>query len=343
MEDIEEIEGTYATISALIDKWLPSYGDWFTREDVWRHITGQGIILSQQGKQNVWKKLDEEIRSGRIKRRGKRYKFVNPDIVKFTNPWQADGDDIIHLKFPISHFGDEYSEFGFDKKFNIHKGDVIIIGGESNEGKTTMAMNMLADNMDEHKCRFVSTETTDAKFRKRMDRMDWAECLNGDGTPKFEFGFLEEDDYEDIIASDKINFVDWVALRGDFWEIGNIIRAIKAILKKGGGVAVLVLQKKVGQDDPVGGEFARRFADVALAISRGVLKVLKAKDWNPPNPNYKQYAFEIMNGGSSFCNIREVEDCPQCRGRKYYGGGKCSVCNAKGYKDKGEDNFLGGE
>lgn len=335
---MEKVEDKYAIVSKFIGEWLPSHGDWFTTEDVWRHITGQGVILTVDGKRNVTKYLSVEIKKGTVRKRGKRYKYIDPDIVRYSNPWDADGEDDIKLKFPVSHFRDEYSEFGFDKLFNIHKGDAIVTGGKSNEGKTTLALNILADNMDEHKCRFISTEMTEAKFRKRMDKLDWAEPINGTGSLKFEFGMMDGDDYEDAIHPDKINIIDWVGLRGEFWQIENIIRDIKARLRN--GIAILILQKKEGQDTPVGGEFALRRADVCLSIDAGVLKVLKAKDYNQPNPNYRRWAFEIVNKGSSFCNIREVEDCPQCRGRKYYGGGKCSKCYGKGYVEKDSDGFI---
>ncbi|KKM77605.1 hypothetical protein LCGC14_1368210 [marine sediment metagenome] len=332
MEELEKVEDKYQIISGLVGEWLPSHGDWFTTEDVWRHITGQGIILTVDGKRNVTKYLSEEIKKGTVRKRGKRYRYIDPDIVRYSNPWEADKEDIIKLKFPVSHFGDEYSEFGFDELFNIHKGDGIVVGGESNEGKTTLVTNIVADNMDDMDVRFVSTEMTDAKLRQRIDRMDWVEPLNGAGKPKFEFGFMEGDDYEDAIHPDKINIIDWIGLRGEFWQIENIIRDMKSRLRD--GIVIIVLQKKQGEDNPLGGEFAYRRADVCLSISRGVLKVLKAKDYNQPNPNYKKWAFEIANKGSCFCNIREVEDCPQCRGKKYWGGIKCKRCYGKGFIEK---------
>ncbi len=336
---MEKLEDKYAIVSKLIGEWLPGHGDWFVTEDVWRHITGQGVALTVGGKRNVTKYLSEEIKKGKVRKRGKRYKFVDPDIVRYSNPWESNGEDSIKLKFPISHFGDEYSEFGFDNLFNLHKGDAIVITGESNEGKTTTAINLLVDNMEEYEMRFISTEMTDAKLRRRVDSADWAQPLNGTGKPKFEFGFMEGDDYEDAIHPDKINIIDWVGLRGEFWQIENIIRDMKSRLRN--GMAIIILQKKKGEDNPVGGEFAYRRADVCLSISKGVLKVLKAKDYNQPNPNYRKWAFEIVNKGSGFCNIREVEDCPACRGKKYWGGTKCKRCEGKGYIEKDSDTFLG--
>lgn len=339
MEEVEKRENTkredrYKTISLLLDDWLPTYGDWFEIEKVWAHITDQGIKLSVLGKKDVWKKLSAEVKNGIIKRRGKRYKFIDPSIVRYSDPWKADREDVIKLKFPISHFVDEYSEFGFDKMFNIHRGDAIVISGDSNEGKTTMACNLLVDNFDDFSIRFISTEMTEAKFSRRIDRMDWAKPLNGTGEPKFEFGFMEADDYEDAIHPDKINIIDWVGLRGDFWQIENIVRDMKSRLRK--GMVIIVLQKKKGEDNPVGGEFAYRRADFCLSIGKGVLKVLKAKDWEKVDPNNKKFAFEIVNKGSCFSNIRELETCPQCKGHNP----KCSRCSGKGYVEKDNDTFL---
>lgn len=331
------MEDKYKIISSLIEDWLPGYGDWFTREDVWRHITGQGVALTTEGKKNVAKFLGRETEKGAIRKRGKKYRYVDTSTVRFSNPFDCEDGDLVHILHPSSHNDGELTAFGFEDTINLHKGDAMVVSGESNEGKSTYVLNILADNMDYHKIRFISTEMTPSKFKGRVKVMDWVKPMNGT-MPKFEFGFMDGDNYEDVIDPDMVNIIDWVGLRGDFWVIQNIIGDMKARLRD--GVVILVLQHKKGEDNPVGGEFAYRRADACLSISRGVLKVLKVKDYNQPNPNYRKFAFDINGAGCRFENIREVDDCPQCKGRKYYGGGKCSKCYGKGYVEKDSDGFI---
>ncbi len=316
----------YSVISQLIDEWLPTYGDWFSSEDVWKHITGQGVILSQLGKKDVAVKLSRDATRGLLRRRGKKFKALDKSTVKKLNPFTEQRENIIKLKFPAG--------FGFTETVNVSEGDILVIAGESNQGKSTMAMNILGDNMENYPCFFISTEMTPSKFAKRFKTMYWHDPLKENGEPKFKYGFTEATNYEEIIDPDMVNIIDWVGLRDNYYQIENILQDMKAYLDK--GIAVLVLQKKEGQDAPVGGEFAYRRADVCFTISKGLLKVLKVKDWNPPNPNYKTFAFNITEGECHFEDVREVIKCGICKGHGKNFGNDCSTCKGTGYKEKEE-------
>ncbi len=322
----EEKSDRYKIISQLIDDWLPDYKDWFSSEDVWKHITGQGVMLSVQGKKYVAIKLSRDVAKGLLRRRGKKFKALDKSTVKKMNPLTEARDNKIELKFP--------TRFGFNETININEGDVIVIAGESNQGKSTLAMNILADNMDSLPVFFISTEMTPSKFAKRLATMTWVNPVREDDTPKFEYGFTDATNYEEIIEPDKINIIDWVGLRDNYYQIENIIQDMKAYLNK--GIAVLVLQKKEGQDAPVGGEFAYRRADVCFTISKGLLKVLKVKDWNPPNPNYKTFAFKITDNECHFDNVHEVIKCEACKGYGKNFGKQCDKCQGTGWVDLDE-------
>jgi len=311
----------YAIISQLIDEWYPTYGDWFTTEDVWRHITDQSIVLSVQGKKDIAIKLSREVDKGTLRRRGKKFKALDKSTIKRINPFDAPYENSVHLK---------WGAFPFDR-FVVSEGDVIVLAGESNQGKSTLAMNLLTENCDEHKIFFVSTEATPGKFRNRLMQTPNVDPLKEQGKLKFEFATMfEGDNYSEIIEPDKINIIDWIGLRGNFYEIENVIIDIKARLKK--GIAILVLQKKEGQDAPVGGEFAWRRADVCLLISKGILQVKKVKDYVPPSPNGKLYAFEIPDSVCWFQNIREVVKCTKCHAGRVKDG-ECFICDGTGYVD----------
>jgi len=326
VEKVEEVERTdrYRVVSQLIDEWLPVYHDWFSSEDVWRHITGQGVILSVQGKKDVAKKLETGVERKLLRRHGKKYKAIDKSTVKKSNPFTGARENLIKLRTP--------SMFGFNETINVSEGDVWVIAGESNQGKSTLAMNILGDNMDSFPCYFISTEMTESKFVKRFRTMSWHDPYKENGDLKYEWGFTDATNYEEMIDPDKINIIDWVGLPDKYYLIENTIRDMKAYLNK--GIAVLVLQKKEGQDAPVGGEFAYRRADVCLTISRGLLKVLKVKDWNPPNPNYKMFAFGITDNECHFDNVREVVKCGSCKGYGKNFGKECSTCSGSGFRDK---------
>ena len=328
VEEVDKVDNKrpdrYAVISQLLDEWIPTFGDWFSSEDSWRHITGQGVILSSQGKKDVAVKLARDADKGILRRRGKKFKAIDKSTIKISNPFNAKGTGKINLKFP--------APFGFNDVININQGDVIVFGGESNQGKSTLAYNILGDNMDAYPCFLISTEATEIKFKKRFNTMTWVEPLKPNGDAKFQYAFMDGDNYDEVIEPDMINIIDWVGLRENYYNIENVIRDIKVRLNK--GIAVLVLQKKEGQDTPVGGEFAYRRADVCFVISKGMLKVIKVKDWNPPNPNYKTFKFNITDNECHFENIREVIKCDKCKGFGKNFGKECQTCVGSGYRDK---------
>ncbi len=321
---MEERQDRYKEISRRIDEWLPTYGDWFTSEDVWKHITGQGIVLSDLGKRDVAVKLWNEVKKYNLRRRGKRYKAIDKSTIKKLNPFEAPNENCIYLN---------WGAFPFN--FIVSEGDVIVFAGESNQGKSTLAMNILTENYDKYDVLFISTEATAGKFRNRLMQTQGVSPLDA-GNLKFEFATMfDGDNFSEVIEPDKINIIDWVGLRGNFYEIESVIIDIKSRLNK--GIAVLVLQKKEGQNAPVGGEFAWRRADVCLLLAKGILQVKKVKTWNLSNPNGKFYAFEIPDGVCGFQNVREVVKCGKCRGtgkiHNKEGEFECYPCKGTGYID----------
>lgn len=307
----------YKVISRLIDDFIPSYGDWFETETIWRHITDQHIILSADGKRDVRQKLASEVSKGTLRRRGKKYKAIDLSTIKKVNPFEVAKESYIKVNWP--------NGFPFSGIL-VSEGDCIVLAGESNQGKSTFAQCFLSENWDSLPCFYISTETTPSKFVRRLYDIPNAEPLK-DGEPKFQFATMDGDNYDEIIEPDLINIVDWVSLRGNYYEIENVIRDIKARLNR--GIAVVVLQKKEGQDAPVGGEFAWRRADVCLLIQSGIVKVKKAKDFTPPNPNGKLFSFTIPDGVCGFANVTEVVKCVACRGNNKH----CTVCGGSGYED----------
>ena len=259
-------------------------------------------------------------------------------VLKRVQPvrWQdADENSFYPLALPMSHV--DGSEFEALRLVTLSPGDLMLIGGKGNSGKSAIALNILAENMDEHPCVLMGNEytslnnTPQPKFKRRMLNMNWASFTNGVGESKFTLLPVKED-FEEYVVAGALNVIDWINLTDKFWEISRIMEGIKG--KLGDGFGVIVLQKG-DKDKPRGGDFADDFADVALTIDtfgrfESRLTVGKVKDSRGPVTG-KTWAFGIVDNGANLTHIREVRKCFSCWGRGYKAGGECKDCYGYGY------------
>jgi len=257
--------------------------------------------------------------------------------------WEADEDNVLDFGFPRGY--DDGSAFGFEDLFEIFPGDLIIISGTSNYGKTAIAVNIMAENIDRFKCVLMGSEYTAAdgkispKFKRRLNRMTWAKWMNENGTPKFTLLPIGSD-FEDYVQADQLNIIDWITLPGEYYLIDSVLKSIKD--RVGNGIVVAVIQKKRGEEWGEGGERTERYADVYLRIDPfgqfeslitvGKVKAPKSKATG------RSWAFKIVDYGANLHSIREMVKCPKCWGKGYTGSTnnykKCDVCEGKKFINK---------
>ena len=239
-------------------------------------------------------------------------------------------------------------EMSFADDVVIREGDLIEIGGQSNYGKTTIALNMTVENIEhnpvlmgnEYTTRVGDTDEYEPtpRFLNRLDAMDWVQWANEDGEDRFIL-LPVRDDYAQHIIKDKINIMDWVNLAANqLYDISKVEEDIKAEL--GRGVGVVVLQKGEG-DMARGGQFTKDFIDCELLIDKftereSMLTIGKVKEYTAPVMG-KKFAFGILQG-VKIINFREIVKCPQCFGKGWVKFGNtskpCETCNKAGYIDK---------
>jgi len=243
-------------------------------------------------------------------------------------------DQFYDLVFPLGHGGDG-SEFGFENYMDISPGDLIVITGVSNYGKTGLVLNIMGENLDKG-VTLMGNEYVTAdriitpKLKRRLLRMNWVEWEDGNGELRFELLPVKHN-YEDYIRKDRLNIIDWISMPKDFWGIAQIMDSIKSRI--GNGLVVLVLQKVRGRDWGDGGEFSERLSDVYFKIdpfgeNESMLTVGKVKE---PKGRItgRSWAFSIVDGGANLHNIRELKRCPKCRGA--HSSKNCPSCHGKGF------------
>lgn len=320
-------DGVYKKISVLLDQWLELHkGETFDLDLLCRQLD----IKERSNRNYLTQKLSYEVRRGTLEKSNRIYRYINNNI-NYIDWINATETEVIDLRWPYSHDENNYSHFSFDENVIISPGDIIVIAGVSNMGKTALCLNFLWDNMDFFPCTIMGNEYKAQKFKRRIRKMTWAEPLKEDGTSKFEL-IDRRDNWKDIIRPDNINIIDWINLPGDkSYDIGIVLDGIQSKLNN--GIAIVSIQKGEGRDQGIGGQFSEHISSIYLNIDFERLTVKKAKEWKGKNPNGKMYGFTIVDSGTQFHNIREIKRCHVCRASGFSKGNSCDNCAGTGYVD----------
>jgi len=262
---------------------------------------------------------------------------------------------------PVKVYGreDNTGEFGlmFPRDFDtgmeieiadhlvIRSGDLILLAGVSNYGKTAIVVNFLAENVDKHQCALLGNEFTTLdnkptpRFLNRLKAIDWVQWADAEGNDKFELLPVRED-FEEHVRDGKVNMIDWINISsGEHYLISGVLERIKHGV--GGGIAVAVIQKEESRELGRGAGYTRDFADVYLVIDKhgefeSRLTVGKVKE-SKGSIIGRSWAFRITEG-VKLHDIREVVKCSKCYGkgwvRKGQSSAPCEECFRKGYVDK---------
>lgn len=324
-----EIEATtsYKKIAALVEQWIENHkGETFDLDTVYRQLQ----VFNRENRNYITIILSKLVHKNILEKNNKIYRYID-NTCKYIDWVNADSGDVLNIRWPYGI--KDNSKFGFDGRAIISSGDVVVVAGTSNMGKTAFCMNLLWENMDTYPCTLMINEYSPGKFNRRAGKMDWKTPQNGDGASKFEL-IERHHSWKDIIRPDNINIIDWINMGKDFYQIGQTLEGIQSKLNK--GVAVISLQKAEGKDLGIGGQFSEHPTSLYLLVDYQRMTIRKAKEWKQWNPNGKIYGFEIIDEGTKFHNIRQIIKCKQCWGSGHTKGGECDKCQGTGYVDADE-------
>lgn len=184
-----------------------------------------------------------------------------------------------------------------DQLTKIYPGNIIILAGASNTGKTSFMLETVRLNMNRHRTTYMNSEMGPNELRERIE-------LFGEILPQDKWNFTARErssNFADIVDPDGLNVIDYMEVYKDFFEIGDWIRDIHQKLNN--GVAVIAIQKKSStkrerNDYGRGGELTLEKPRLYLAMDYGEVRIVKAKAWRNKdnNPNGLRRTFKLING-----------------------------------------------
>lgn len=225
-------------------------------------------ILDRDGKYGVYRKIERQLET---------IDFIN---IK-ANPID------IWLPFGITAASDENGP----GLVNLYNGNIVVIAGEKDAGKSTVCYNIAKENMNTWDTHFFDSEAGAEELHIRlskfdMDIYDWGKLSI----------YERYRDWADVIKPGKgvLNIIDFMECYDEFYKMGGWISAIHGNLK--GAIAVVAVQKKKGVDFPRGGEGVFEKARLALLMGRGKMTIAAAKSFVDRNPRDFKCDFKIVNG-----------------------------------------------
>lgn len=290
---------------------------------------------------NFYMAIKRLLEARYIKKLGRgRYRKVR--IVEPIKVFGRKRRPLVVMKAPVDRETLEPMSFFYDIRFR--QGDLILLSGYKNKGKTALSMNMVAENLEmnpalmgnEYVMLTPEGYEPAPRFLNRLDNMDWVQWVNGNGDERFDL-YPVYNDFAEQVKSGRLNVIDWVNLQGEYYLISPVMEGIKRGL--GDGIGVVVLQKSAGKEAGRGGDLSKDFADVELLLDplgddpdAVLLTVATVKESNAPVMG-KRFAYKIREG-VKIVDFREVVKCGACWGKKWTTRGPCQACDKTGYVDK---------
>jgi len=184
---------------------------------------------------------------------------------------------------------------------NIHTGNLIVLAGTPNSGKSACMLNIIRENMDTWAVHYFTSEMEAGELKLRLSKfMDIA-------LDQWTFNaYRRGGEFADVIVPGpgNLNLIDFLEIHDEFYVIAARLKEIHDRLN--GAIAIVGLQKNPGADTGLGGWRSMEVTRLAIAMEYQRVKITKAKNYVDPelNPNGMVCNFKLYNG----CQITERRD-----------------------------------
>jgi len=292
MAESPKVKKDQLPIATLLKAWIDYTEGVFRIEQVYSAFPDYS--RDPTTKRYISTVLSRLVKEGYIERDGAKYGYfrrVEKSIE--TMDWLESDEKAVDLWLP----------FDLREMVEIMPGNIIIFAGEKETGKTTIGLNIAWANRKTWDVHYFNFEMGKGELKKRLikfkdtDLMDWAQNVSF---------YQRSNAFHDVIqAGDgKLNIIDYIAVAGDEYPFVSLwIRQIHQKIIETGAVCIIFLEKPPGRDTGTGGLGTLDIPRLYVAVSRGAMKIVTAKNWaTEENPRDKEMTFKIVQGSNLIQN-----------------------------------------
>ncbi len=294
-------DGNYAQAHQAITDLLPLLvGETLTREQWYRQIGANPFDPKQAEYRHAINKvllnLSKTNKKKQIVKAGSGFKVIDDSVEAID--LLGDASMAINLVLP----------FGIHKYCIVFAGNIVIVFGSKDAGKTAFLLNTVKMNRNSgHKITYFSSEMGRDELRNRLlqDKELTLEQWAGIFTP-----VMRSSNFDEVLDPDGLNLIDFLELGGDeneYYKGVALIRRVYDRLVGGKGIAVIACQKNQGATLPKGGSGMLEKARIAVSLDKGEAKLVVAKNWADgiiSSPVGKNWTYKLV-GGINYMNIKE--------------------------------------
>lgn len=266
--------------SEKIKKWVKSSPGEFSVRDV-DYDLGFSTPEQKNARTAVLEKfVAEKVLSREGKHRG------------VYRPYQA-ALDSMDFKTADDKFLPLWLPMGIHKMVGIMPGNIVVLAGEANAGKTAMMLNIIKSNMNKFDVHYFNSEMGAGELKSRLSKFE------GLSLDDWTFNAYSRDsDFADVVFTGEksLNIIDFLEVHDDFYLVGEKIKQIHLALN--GGIAIIAIQKNKGSEFAVGGNRTMEKARLVVNVEPGKFKITKAKNFinSALNPNGLMCDWKLVDG-----------------------------------------------
>lgn len=223
------------------------------------------------------------VAMGRLNRHGNKrgwYIPLNQDLkeMDFIN---ADDDPI-----------DIWLPFGINKMVDLFPGNIIIIAGCKNAGKTALMLNIIKENINRFNVNYFNSEMSGGELKTRLKKFDYMTLDMWDMK-----AYERAGDFQDVVVPGEgnLNIIDFLEVHEEFYIVGKRLKEIHDRLN--GAIGIVAIQKNPGLDVGIGGFRSLEVSRLALSLDYGKIKIVVAKNFpGEDSPSGLVRNFKIVHG-----------------------------------------------
>jgi hypothetical protein len=267
------------SLTEEVEEWIMTSNGLFLTSDVHKELHLTSRDLKKQANE-VCRRLAEK---GRITPCGNKRGCYRVIEESEEMDWRsADIENYYPIKWP----------FELESLVRVFPGNIVVIAGEKNAGKSAFIYNLIKLNQDRHKIVLFNSEASREELKLRLSLHDDIRLDDWKFKP-----LKRSRDFSDGIFPNRLNIIDYFEFNDEarFYDIATEIRKIHDKLKK--GICVIALQKKKGAEYGRGGDFSREKARMYLTMGGNKLKIVDGKIWaSEKNPNGLEFDYKLVGG-----------------------------------------------